>query len=131
MDGNGNGNRTQPEFSLGERMARIEAETGAMDRRFIEAGLLFDEKLGGLRREMEAKSTAQKEAVDKAERSTSAQFATFVEADTKKSDVTQTRLAALETGRAGAQGVSEWWGRAAALVAALAALGYLLYLLVG
>jgi hypothetical protein len=138
--------RTQPEFSVGERLARLEGEVegsraiaqelqeqidrrfrdtyAEVDRRFAQIKELFNEKLDGVRREVEAKSTAQKEAVEKAEQASSRRFETFIEADARKGEVTQNRLGALERGESTATGgritqgemITRWIAAVAVLV---------------
>jgi hypothetical protein len=130
--------RTQPEFSLGERLARVEAEQRSsesterifweqMDRRLLDARDLFEEKLEGLRREVVAKADAQKEAVDKAEEATGRQFTTFVEQNDRKADTTNKRLQALESGDAGRQEVSNYKASSVAVIVALTGLLLLLF----
>ena len=84
----------------GERISRVEAlivdQQPQLDRRFGESEKLFSERLNGLRTELNAINTAQKEAVDKAEKSATQRFETFVEQNDRKAEVTQNRLAALE-----------------------------------
>ena len=94
----GEGPRFQPEFSTGERLAHIEADSAALDRRFIETKDLFDQKLLGLSEKVDAKAEAQKEAVEKAEKSATQRFEAFVEQNDRKAEVTQQRLQALERG---------------------------------
>ncbi len=122
--------RYQPEFSTGERLRGIESDLSALDRRFSEVRDLFDEKLDGLRKELSAISNAQKEAVDKSEKSTTQRFDTFIEQNDRKAEVTQSRLAALERGEsAGAgksQGVSELKTSTVAWIGAFAAVALVL-----
>lgn len=77
--------RTQPEFSLGERLARVEAEQecretletdmqAQLDRRMAIVERLFNEKLLGLRAEHQAALQAQREAVIKVETVTDRRF---------------------------------------------------------
>ncbi len=114
--------RMQPEFSLGERMARIEAEVvclqqeadferrekqGQMDRRLMEHAALADEKLKGLSERLTAINNAQAAAVDKAEQASNARFDTFLQQNERKAEVTQTRLAALERGESKGSGEKE------------------------
>ncbi len=129
--------RRNPEFSLGERLARVEAEQRCqegmednmqkqLDRRLADTDRLFEEKLDGLRREVVAKADAQKQAVDKAEEATGRQFTTFVEQNDRKADTTNKRLQALESGEAGRRGASELKASTVGLLSALAAVGLVL-----
>lgn len=133
--------RLNPEFSAGERLARLEADQAReaedrrelqnqLDRRLQEAEKLYDEKLDGLGERLTAVSGAQKEAVDKAEKATSNRFDTFVEQNDRKNEVTQNRLQALERGEAGATGLrtgaNEVKSSTVAWVAALAGVALVL-----
>ncbi len=110
----GEGPRYQPEFSTGERLATLEAglaraaeDRGELqsqiDRRLGESEKLFNEKLDGISREVQAKADAQKAAVDKAEQSSTRQFESFVAQNDQKSEITQRRLSALERGESAGQ----------------------------
>ena len=79
--------RQNPEFGLGERLAKLEAESSRlgedrkgvqdqMDRRIQTLMELFEEKLDGLSGKVDAKADAQKEAVDKAEKASTQRFET-------------------------------------------------------
>jgi hypothetical protein len=122
--------RTQPEFSLGERMATMEANQDA-ERQFAVMlrtaddahgkevrGLedehqkelrrltsnLFSEQLKSLRQEMDTKDKAQKEATTKAEKS-AADTASALATELKSSrETTDARLGAIERGGAGIGG---------------------------
>jgi len=117
-------NHTQPEWRLGERLARVEALIvdlqPQLDRRFSEHKVLFDEKLNGMRATLEASSTAQKQAVDKAEVAARRQMDTFIEQNDRKAEVTQTRLGALESDRAEGSGVAKYKAGALVLVGTIA-----------
>jgi hypothetical protein len=100
--------RRNPEFSLGERMATMEAN----QKKDIEHGKevaeleekLVDEKLKGVRQEMATKDTAQKEAIGKAEKAaneTAAALAATVQSSRETADA---RLGALERGGAAGGG---------------------------
>ena len=111
--------RTQPEFSLGERMATMEAN----QRKDIEHAKemrnadeehrkeitkvgdeLVKEQLKGVRQEMTTKDTAQKEATTKAEKS-AADTASALATELKSSrETTDARLGAIERGGAGIGG---------------------------
>jgi hypothetical protein len=137
----GEGPRYQPEFSPGERLARLEAGLSRaaedrqelqkqIDRRLGEAEKLYDEKLDGLGERLTAINSAQKEAVDKAEKATAQRFDTFVEQNERKAEVTQARLQALERGESQGEGIRRganelkastvaWLGALAALALAI------------
>src|ERR1700685_1296077 len=77
----GEGPRFQPEFSPGERLAKIEALldgasrtaenlSDELDQRLKSAQALQDEKLAGLRAEHQAALLAQREAIQKVETAT-------------------------------------------------------------
>ena len=100
--------RTQPEFSLGERMATMEATLKALVESVTEAqkaqGELFVEKIASVRQEMGTKDTAQKEATTKAEKS-AADTASALATELKSSrETTDARLGAIERGGAGVGG---------------------------
>lgn len=104
--------RTQPEFSLGERMATMEANIArdAEHRREMEAlrQELFEEKISSVRAEVDVKDKAQKEATGKAEKS-AAETASALATELKSSrETTDARLGALERG--GALGLGETTG---------------------
>src|ERR1700691_5377090 len=97
-------NRTQPEFSLGERLARVESsldpQSGLqqqIDRRFIENEKLRDEQIRGLRNEPGAISGGQKEAVLKAEIAVAKQIELMQEQADKRAEVSNQRIGALES----------------------------------
>jgi hypothetical protein len=103
--------RTQPEFSLGERMATMEARLNAQlesakaqeeQTSQLRGDLkeLFMEKIGSVRQEMGTKDTAQKEAIGKAEKA-AAETATALATELRSSrETSDTRLGALERGGA-------------------------------
>ena len=100
--------RTQPEFSLGERVAAIEAHriaTTAHRKEIAELGeKLVDEKLTSVRQEMATKDTSAKEAITKAENA-AAERATALATELREfTDQAQTRFGALERGGAGVSG---------------------------
>jgi hypothetical protein len=70
-DGEREVGRTQPEFSLGERMATMEAKLAAIDanlsERKTEQKELFGEQIKSVRDDITGKDKAQKEAVTKSE----------------------------------------------------------------
>ena len=114
----GEGPRYQPEFSSGERLSRLEADLqrATEDRKEIQLQLarqlqeqkeLFEEKLTGLSARLTAINSAQKEAVDKAEKATAQRFDTFVEQNDRKAEVSQNRIAALERGESSGHGEKE------------------------
>jgi len=107
--------RTQPEFSLGERLARVESTLDArssiegglqsqIDRRLSEAERLQDEKIKGVKGELGAINTAQKEAINKAEQATSRQAELMREQADRRSEVSDARLQALERGESAGAG---------------------------
>jgi len=133
--------RQNPEFGLGERLAKLEAESSRlgedrqgvqdqMDRRIQTLTELFEEKLDGLSGKVDAKAEAQKEAVDKAEKAATQRFETFVEQNDRKSEVSQNRLAALERGESLGQGqhsgFNSAWGTVVIVVTIFIAAGTLL-----
>jgi hypothetical protein len=100
--------RTQPEFSLGERMATMEAEARKgqeFEKERIEwQEKLAKEQLASIRQEMTTKDTSQKEAIGKAEKA-AAETATALATELRQTTgQTQTRLGALEVGGAGTGG---------------------------
>lgn len=100
--------RTQPEFSLGERMATMEAEA-RKDEQYarIVADLgekLNDQKLENVRTEMRTKDTGQKEAITKAEAAASERAAALATELRQFTDQAQTRFGALERGGSGLAG---------------------------
>jgi hypothetical protein len=104
--------RTQPEFSLGERMATMEANQ-AKDTEYAKLAERVMEKLSqetfkAVRQEMSTKDTAQKEAIGKAEKA-AGEAATALATELRTSrETTDARLGALERG--GATGVGEKTG---------------------
>jgi len=147
MPGSDEMGRTQPEFSLGERLARVEAEQncqadlgenlqGQLDRRLTEIEKLFMEKLAGLRAEHQAALAAQKEAIGKVETVTDRRFENASSQAEKREglmgqrvDALDGRVQAVERGESGSRAVGDWWVRSAAIIGGLAALGYLIYLI--
>lgn len=123
-----NGDRSQPEFSPGERIAHVEAlldsQNGIqaqLDRRLNDMGALTDEKLKGLRAEHEAALEAQEKAVEKVETVTDRRFESVaVNAEKREGLLSQridgidTRVQTLERGESvglGAKtGFSSAWG---------------------
>jgi hypothetical protein len=100
--------RTQPEFSLGERLATMEAEN-RKDEQYstviLELGeKLNDQKLENVRTEMRTKDTGQKEAITKAEAAASERAAALATELRQFTDQAQTRFGALERGGAGLSG---------------------------
>jgi hypothetical protein len=100
--------RTQPEFSLGERMATMEATLKSLVESVGAAqtaqSVLFVEKISSVRQEMSTKDTAQKEATTKAEKS-AADTASALATELKSSrETTDARLGAIERGGAGVGG---------------------------
>jgi hypothetical protein len=100
--------RTQPELSLGERMAALEAAVhghwgqdnereSVSDKRLTETGLLFDQKLMGLRAEHQAALAAQKEAVIKVETVTDQRFTTAGTQAERREGLMNTRMDGLDT----------------------------------
>ena len=133
--------RLQPEFALGERLAKLEAESsrvaedrqniqGQIGHRLADAEKLFDEKLDGLSERLTAINEAQKEAVDKAEKATANRFDTFVEQNDRKSEVTGDRLQALERGESAGTGskagFNSAWGTVVIVITILISLGTLI-----
>lgn len=118
--------RTQPEFSLGERMAAAEAHqrSDTAHRKEV-SGLeekLVDEKLKSVRQEMATKDTAAKEAITKAEKAAAEQATALATELRQFTDQAQTRFGALERGGAGMSaeklGAGEFEARGLALRAA-------------
>ncbi len=109
------GGRTQPEFSQGERLARIEAEIDAQEK-------LTTEKLSGLRKELGAVNTAQKDAVAKSEIATEARLKELSTQGEGRADVTNQRLSALERGESAGRGASDLKASTVAWIGALAGL---------
>jgi hypothetical protein len=96
--------RTQPEFSLGERMATMEAQLGAQEEnlkeRKAEQKELFGEQIKSVRDDIAVKDKAQKDAVTKAE-GTATSAATALATELRQyREATDTRLGALERGGA-------------------------------
>jgi hypothetical protein len=100
--------RTQPEFSLGERMATIEtAQKKDEQYEAIVAKLeekLNDQKLDNVRTDMDTKDKARQEAILKAEKAAAEAAIALATEFRQTSDNTQTRLGALERGGAGGMG---------------------------
>ena len=126
-------NRTQPEFSLGERLARVESsldpQSGLqqqIDRRFIENEKLRDEQIRGLRNEVGAISGAQKEAVLKAEIAVAKQIELMQEQADKRAEVSNQRIGALESsdskGEGKEQGKQAFWAIMVSVVTILISL---------
>ena len=117
-----------------ERLAHIEALMEDMqpqlDRRFKTSEELFAERIGGLRTELGAINSAQKEAVDKTEKSVEARLNAAAAASNRKDEVNQQRLAALEqsvlVGEGARKGASEFKASTVAWIGAVAALGLIL-----
>jgi hypothetical protein len=100
--------RTQPEFSLGERMATMEAEA-RKDEQF--AGIvdnlkkeLVREELKGVRSEMDTKDKARQDAIDKAEKAAQERAVALATELRQFTDQAQTRFGALERGGSGLAG---------------------------
>jgi hypothetical protein len=105
--------RTQPEFSLGERMARMEALLAAIDEnlkeRKAEQKELFGEQIKSVRDDIAVKDKAQKDAVTKAE-TTATSAATALATEFRQyREGNDGRVGALERG--GATGTGEKLGQ--------------------
>jgi hypothetical protein len=100
--------RTQPEFSLGERMATMEAEARKDEQYYgIIEKLKEDltkEELKGVRSEMDTKDKARQDAIDKAEKAAQERAVALATELRQFTDQAQTRFGALERGGAGAGG---------------------------
>jgi hypothetical protein len=141
--------RTQPEFSLGERMATMEANqlkdseharntrsTDEEHRKEI-AGLqkaLVKEELNGVRSEMNTKDTARQEAILKAETAASERAIALATELRQFTDQAQTRFGALERGGAGLSGEkagsSDFYARLLLTAGSIGGFGVLVYLIV-
>jgi hypothetical protein len=104
--------RLNPEFSLGERLATMEANQAKGEQYAkVAEGLmekLSQETFKAVRQEMSTKDTAQKEAIGKAEKA-AGEAATALATELRTSrETTDARLGALERG--GATGVGEKTG---------------------
>jgi hypothetical protein len=110
--------RTQPEFSLGERMATMEAnqrkdeEHGKAIAELVEK--LVDEKLVGVRSEMDTKDKARQDAIDKAEKAAQERAVALATELRQFTDQAQTRFGALERGGAGLSGEKAGFGESTA-----------------
>lgn len=96
--------RTQPEFSLGERMATMEAKLTAIDEnlkeRKAEQKELFGEQIKSVRDDIAVKDKAQKDAVTKSE-GTATSAATALATELRQyREATDGRLGSLERGGA-------------------------------
>ncbi len=104
----GEGPRYQPEFSLGERMATMEATLKSLvesTRDALEAQSgLFVEKIDGVRAEMVTKDTAQKEATNKAEQAAGAAATALATELRTQREASDARLGALERGAGAGSG---------------------------
>ena len=116
------GDRTQPEFSLGERISAVEAELKSLskvedsmqaqiDRRLVETERLADEKLKGVMREISAINDAQKLAIDKAEQAAARQAERLREDVDRTTAVSDSRLGALERGESSDSGARHGVGK--------------------
>ncbi len=96
--------RTQPEFSLGERMASMEAKLAALidnsKERKIEQEKLFGEKIEGVEDNIDVKDKAQKEAIGKAEKAAGDQAINLADELRQSRETSDKRLGALERGGA-------------------------------
>ena len=118
--------RTQPEFSLGERLAAMEANERKDDEHSKQIAELEEklviEKLTSVRQEMTTKDVAQKEATTKAEKS-AADTASALATELKSSrETTDARLGAIERGGAGLSGEKLGSGDSRVLLFAIVAL---------
>jgi hypothetical protein len=124
MTGNGNPSneeqrRLNPEFSLGERLATMEAEVHKDEQHGKDAnanndrhrkeiqGLndrLTTEELKGVRSEMDTKDKARQDAIDKAEKAAQERAVALATELRQFTDQAQTRFGALERGGAGLSG---------------------------
>ncbi len=100
--------RTQPEYSLGERMATMEAEA-RKDEHYVKVVAkleedLNDQKLDNVRTDMNTKDKARQEAITKAEKAATEAATALATEFRQSTENTQTRLGALERGGAGLSG---------------------------
>jgi hypothetical protein len=100
--------RRNPEFSLGERMATMEANQHKDEQHGKEIGelveKLVEEKLVGVRSEMDTKDKARQDAIDKAEKAAQERAVALATELRQFTDQAQTRFGALERGGAGLSG---------------------------
>jgi len=107
MAQNDDSDRLQPEFSLGERLARVEAEQkcretlegdmqNQLDRRLNESEKLYSERLAGLRAEHQAALQAQREAVIKVETVTDRRFESASSQAEKREGLLSANISALD-----------------------------------
>jgi hypothetical protein len=100
--------RRNPEFSLGERMATMEAKLAAIDEnlkeRKAEQKELFGEQIKSVREDIGVKDKAQKDAVNKAETTATSTASALATELRQYREATDGRLGAIERGGAGVTG---------------------------
>jgi hypothetical protein len=141
--------RLNPEFSLGERLATMEAEARVTEvhskdanankelhRKEINAlsDRLTSEELKGVRSEMDTKDKARQDAIDKAEKAAQERAVALATELRQFTDQAQTRFGALERGGAGLTGEktgsSDFYARLLLTAGSIGGFGVLIYLLI-
>ena len=130
--------RLNPEFSLGERMATMEAEA-RKDEQYAKAVAALEEKLvveklAGVRSEMDTKDKARQDAIDKAEKAAQERAVALATELRQFTDQAQTRFGALERGGSGLAGEklgsSDFYSRLLVTAASIGGFGVFIYLII-